>query len=257
MLLPFNFSKGNVMKNLAALIALILFVGNSSVLIAQSDLEDVVYLKNGSIIRGVIIEQVPNKSIKIQTRDGNIFAYAIEEVERITKEGSPRSWQTKRNHSGAQLSSLIGYGTEDGYNFGLGVRIGASFSSGAYLGGVFVYHLGKSQDFPVPYYGNVKLSVNTLYVGPEFGYDAMVSDNVAIRPYTSFGYFSVMASVEGFGSSESDSEGHFYVAPGLLFNVFASEQFMIGVDSRYVIITGEGGSDASAFGIFLCLGAAL
>ena len=37
--------------------------------------EDVVYLKNGSVIRGVIIEQVPYQTLKIQTKDGNIFVY--------------------------------------------------------------------------------------------------------------------------------------------------------------------------------------
>lgn len=50
------------------------------------DYVDVVYLKNGSIIRGIIIEQVPNVSIKIQTADGSVFFYKMEEVEKITKE---------------------------------------------------------------------------------------------------------------------------------------------------------------------------
>lgn len=53
---------------------------------AQGNMEDVVYLKNGSIIHGVIIEQVPNVSIKIQTADRNVFVFRIEEVEKITKE---------------------------------------------------------------------------------------------------------------------------------------------------------------------------
>lgn len=48
--------------------------------------EDVVYLKNGSIIHGTIIEQVPNESIKIKTKDGNIFVYKMEEIEKMTKE---------------------------------------------------------------------------------------------------------------------------------------------------------------------------
>jgi hypothetical protein len=50
------------------------------------EMQDVVYLKNGSIIRGMIIEQVVGKSLKIKTRDGSVFVYAMEEVERITKE---------------------------------------------------------------------------------------------------------------------------------------------------------------------------
>jgi len=39
--------------------------------------EDVVYLKNGSVIRGMIIEQSPNQSITIQTADRKIFANRI------------------------------------------------------------------------------------------------------------------------------------------------------------------------------------
>lgn len=52
----------------------------------DGDYVDVVYLKNGSVIRGMIIEQVPNVSIKIQTADGSVFFYKMEEVEKITKE---------------------------------------------------------------------------------------------------------------------------------------------------------------------------
>lgn len=51
-----------------------------------SDLEDVVYLKDGSIIRGTIIEQIPGESLKIQTRDGSVFVYQMDEISRIAKE---------------------------------------------------------------------------------------------------------------------------------------------------------------------------
>ena len=47
---------------------------------------DVVYLKNGGVIRGMIIEQTPNVQIKIQTKDGSIFVYKMEEIEKMTKE---------------------------------------------------------------------------------------------------------------------------------------------------------------------------
>jgi len=56
-------------------------------LLAQTNhLEEVVYLKNGSIIRGTIIEQVINDKIKVQTSIGNVFVYKYEEIEKITKE---------------------------------------------------------------------------------------------------------------------------------------------------------------------------
>ena len=48
--------------------------------------EDVVYLKNGSVIRGIIIEQVPNESLKIQTRDGNLFVYNFADIQKMAKE---------------------------------------------------------------------------------------------------------------------------------------------------------------------------
>lgn len=54
--------------------------------VSAQQLEDVVYLKNGSIVRGVILEQVPGKSLKIQTAGGSQFVYQIAEVEKMTKE---------------------------------------------------------------------------------------------------------------------------------------------------------------------------
>lgn len=52
---------------------------------AQNNFEQIIYLKNGSIINGIIIEEIPNEKIKIQTKDGNIFEYAIEDIEKIAK----------------------------------------------------------------------------------------------------------------------------------------------------------------------------
>ena len=49
---------------------------------------DVVYLKSGSVIKGTIIEQVPNSQLKIQTKDGNIFVFKFDEIEKMTKEQS-------------------------------------------------------------------------------------------------------------------------------------------------------------------------
>ena len=52
--------------------------------------EDVVYLKNGSVIRGMIIEQIPNQTLKIKTADRNIFVFEFAEIEKITKEEIPQ-----------------------------------------------------------------------------------------------------------------------------------------------------------------------
>jgi hypothetical protein len=52
----------------------------------KTEYVDVIYLKNGSIIRGMVMEQIPNESIKIQTADGSLFVYKMDEVLKITKE---------------------------------------------------------------------------------------------------------------------------------------------------------------------------
>lgn len=53
---------------------------------SQTKYVEVVYLKNGTVIRGLIIEFIPDQSIKIKTNDGNIFFHRIEEIEKITRE---------------------------------------------------------------------------------------------------------------------------------------------------------------------------
>ena len=61
---------------------------------AQSN-DEAVHLKNGSIIRGTVIEQVPNKSIKIQTADGSQFVYEMNEVEKTTRGIQPVKTKVK------------------------------------------------------------------------------------------------------------------------------------------------------------------
>lgn len=113
-------------------------------------LEDVVYLKNGGIIRGVIIEQIPNKTVKIQTRDMNVFVFKMEEVEKITKEQSynPRLQYRKRelgNYFSIQglLGPGLGYYKLNtlnynnniiGANVALGFRVAERFSGSLMLG---------------------------------------------------------------------------------------------------------------------------
>lgn len=58
------------------------------------------------MIRGTVIEQIVGQSLKIQTADGSIFVYRMDEVEKITKE-SPI--QTKRAVSLVPAGNIIGY----------------------------------------------------------------------------------------------------------------------------------------------------
>ena len=70
------------------------------------EMQDVVYLKNGSVIKGVIIEFIPNEKVKIQTVGGSIFVYTMDEIEKITKEPNQANTQ-KQNYSNSDDRKLI------------------------------------------------------------------------------------------------------------------------------------------------------
>lgn len=50
---------------------------------------DVLYLKNGSVIRGQVVETNPAGNVKIRTSDGSVFVYPMTDVEKIVKEAAP------------------------------------------------------------------------------------------------------------------------------------------------------------------------
>jgi hypothetical protein len=71
---------------LVCLLSIVVFSLSICVGQTQSPAQDILYLKNGSIIKGTIVELVPDKNVRIQTADGSIFVYTMAEVEKITKE---------------------------------------------------------------------------------------------------------------------------------------------------------------------------
>lgn len=76
------------MKKILFLILTLLMCGAA---MAQN-LQDVVYLKNGSVVRGTLIEQVPD--VKIRTADGSIWIFEVDKVERIASEPKVQSSST-------------------------------------------------------------------------------------------------------------------------------------------------------------------
>ncbi len=71
-------------RSIVSAIAILLFF--NQYLHAQDRYEDVVYLKNGSVFRGMIFEQVPGKSVTIESADQLVFTFTYEEIEKIRKE---------------------------------------------------------------------------------------------------------------------------------------------------------------------------
>ncbi|MBP6429503.1 MAG: hypothetical protein KA273_03805, partial [Bacteroidales bacterium] len=60
------------MKKLFTFLVFAFVLAFASSLSAQTPAKDVVYLKNGSVVRGVITEINPNVNLKISTPDGNL-----------------------------------------------------------------------------------------------------------------------------------------------------------------------------------------
>jgi hypothetical protein len=134
----------------------------------------------------------------------------------------------------ASIGGLLGYGFEDGINLGLGVRGGYTLPMNVYVGGTFVYHLGKSEETP---FGDV--SVNVYYVGVEGGYDIAV-DPVVIRPYLGLGPAIAVGSI----GDESESETKFGAWPGATL-IYPIGSAFVGGDARFLIV-----DDFNAFSVF-------
>jgi hypothetical protein len=69
---------------------------------AFSQVRDIVYLKNGSIVKGTIVELIPDKTVKIETSDGSLFVFNLSEVEKIEKE---QATEPGNHEKGSQISA--------------------------------------------------------------------------------------------------------------------------------------------------------
>lgn len=177
------------MKNLFT-IFIAIFIFSCSYLFSQQ-LEEVVYLKNGSIIHGTIIEEIPNVSIKIQTYDGNVFVYRMEEIEKITKEPSKQYSSTlgSTNYNFSEYNNgvfsllRIGFMTLGSYSMGNsnGSTQEAIFAIGSITGIGFgdIYRLGfgiEYNNYPngtmIPLFIDFRVRVLKSQVSPIFFLDA-------------------------------------------------------------------------------------
>ena len=115
--------------------------------------DEVIYLKNGSKIYGSVIEYTSGETIKIQTRDGSIFVFQFNEVERISivrnmKEKTAgleqgHRWfveyaETIGECSRIELSGVYGYQIRPKLFIGGGVGFHYYFDEDAYEAPIFV-----------------------------------------------------------------------------------------------------------------------
>lgn len=176
------------------LVCLVMLFGVTGAVSAQN-LEEVVHLKNGSVIRGVIVEQIPNESVKIQTRDGNIFVYRIDEIQKIAKEQPTNSYRLAgyaHQHRACDIErgyfGVINFGYEIGVGGGddrikldvvNGYRVIPEFSVGA---GVGVKYYIDADVVTIPLYAHLRTDLLRTKVTPfialNAGYNISTNDYI-------------------------------------------------------------------------------
>jgi len=118
------------MKNLLMLVPVFLF----TICLAYSQqYKDVVHIKNGSVMHGSIIGQIPNEAVKMKTKDSDMFVYKTGETEKMKKEevkigkkdsktiiSNTFQKQSGLNHSGFGIRGGIGTDITGGLGFGVG-----------------------------------------------------------------------------------------------------------------------------------------
>jgi hypothetical protein len=219
-----------------------------SVMCFSQEMEDVVYLKNGSVIRGIIIEQIPNESIKIKTRDDNIFVYKLEEISKISKEESGA-----KSKSSLRYTGTFGFGLSaplsdkdfsDSYKLGFNINAtsGMLFSDNIGLRFDLRYNFfkGKTQSYSYTYYYTyyytytpVDLSVVNLNAVGLFG-DFNKSNMV--KPYGLFGLGMDFMSAGGDGKIYLGLD----VGGGINFDVSRNSGVSINLEAKYHHNTNEG-----------------
>ena len=73
----------NIIYNMKKIVFIICMVLCNTLLAFAQNNQEIVYLKNGDKVKGIIIEEIPNTSIKVKTSNGSILVYSIHEIEKI------------------------------------------------------------------------------------------------------------------------------------------------------------------------------
>jgi hypothetical protein len=139
-----------------------------SLCIGGTDLKDVLHLKDGSLVRGTIVEMTPDSTVRIRMSDGSVRTYSMAVVENITLEpGLPGTNATQPGDIDTAAFSVVYYGaisipTEDfgatsgseagsaETGFGLGADVRYAFSpSYGWMGSLAFAFNGMVQNAPV------------------------------------------------------------------------------------------------------------
>lgn len=160
---------------------------------AQGNIIETVYLKNGSIVKGMIVEIVPNVSCTVKTADGSIFVCNMADIVKITREIPAETSSAASGGTGLKQKPMdkgyegvveLGYGAKTG-KYGLdivklniinGYRINQKFFVGA---GTGLRILPESETTMIPVFADFRASFMPKPVTPYASFSAGMSFNTA------------------------------------------------------------------------------
>jgi hypothetical protein len=193
-------------------------------LFIHSQTLDVVYLKNGSVIKGSITEFVPSDHVKITTSDGSIFVYNSSEIEKITKETTSSSKPTVDiNKYGGKFSYGIALG--GGGIIGVPIR--------AYLSPKFALELGAFYRPAIVVNSESGTTLNSILIAGGMNYyfskyykekkEKVKMNGITVKSGIGSGDFSTFMVGggwihESFKQSNTNRSFTFELGPGLLIS---------------------------------------
>jgi len=174
------------------ILTLILTIFFSLTLFAQKRNSDVVYLKNGSVLRGTIVLQDPGKFVKLKTPDRNIWVFEVGKIDSIVRPAKIHIPQKSGYFNLTEMGVLAGNSAnykknpftlmnisswkfENGFSTGIGV--GVEFFNETYLPVVadFRYFIRKAGAMPfVSLQGGYSIPLGGTYTQQHIYYDSPV-----------------------------------------------------------------------------------
>ena len=159
------------MKNFLLLIMMIA----SSFAFAQTNIEDVVYLKSGSVIRGKILEQ-KSETVKVELLGGSVFVFRQNEIDSIKRENTFKNKLKEINKNYFRRDRGFRNMTEFGFIYGVDLKKNTSDPYYNYNNpdddfGISLHTVNGYQVWPY------------LFAGAGVGIDRMVSYKQTFSPF--------------------------------------------------------------------------
>jgi len=221
-----------------------IFVCCSLALFAQnkSEKEEVLYLKNGSIIRGNIVEQKIGESIKVELLGGSIFVFRYEEIDSIKTETKLTSIKKEKpeyviKQKGirtiAETGIITGVSGNRYYNnpFDIGAQLhmisGWQFNRFLFVGGgIGVEKMAAYRQGFAPFYARFSSDFlkkrTTPYIFTDFGYALFWDSDVYREDYS---YYK--------------NKGGFYLQAGGGVRIFTRSNASVNVGVAYKRLSSE------------------